>query len=198
MRCYLIAFMVLGLFTAWAAGYGNEVTDERLRLEYSSDGQGNMVFALERNARNPATFDGHAAPVINRLFVNKKTGKRRWLFPQHQHRIWRVFYFSEHSQANSVKPSGARAVVYDVTPSSELDTWASFRFCTGTNPCLPLRRIFISQADGRNLTPITPTFQIFDAATGLADITQRKNGVIVVVPPTGRDFEFPINTFERQ
>jgi len=181
MRCSLALLLTLALFTAWAAGGGND-KDYRLRRDRVSDGHGNAVYALEFNPGNRgACSDG--AGVANYLFVNEKTGERRWLFPEPQGCIWRVLYFAHRPQAMPVEPADVQAVVYDVTPGGELHGdlgTESFRFCTGTNPCLPLRRIFASEPDGRNLTPVTSSFQILDNVTGQAVITQRQNGVIMV------------------
>jgi hypothetical protein len=199
MRRGLAFILAFVLFVPWTASHGRQGNDGyRLRLECSSDGHGNSVFALEINEKTPGRCDVQGTPVANYLFVNRKTGKRRWLFPEPQDCIWRVFYFADRPRTAPVEPAAARAVVYDITPSGDLNNWGhprGFRFCTGTNPCLPLRRIFVSRADGRDLTPLTPTFQIFDRANGLASITQRKDGVIVVShqgPPVA---EFSIDTF---
>jgi hypothetical protein len=199
---YLPLFLILGLFAAWAADADRQKSDYRLRLERPSDGHGNSVFALDISPGTRSVCDVTGAAVANYLFVNNKTGERRWLFPQPQRCIWRVLYFAHRPQTRTIEPADARAVVYDVTPSADLDTWGvdegtpGFRFCMGTNPCLPLRRIFVSQADGRNLTPLTPTFQILDPIGEVASITQRQDGMIVVSPPRGDRVEFSINASE--
>lgn len=193
MRCSLAAFILsLGLFAAWVAVGNDQKSDYRLRPERPSDGHGNAVFALEIVDRNRSICTVEGAAVVNYLFVNDKTGERRWLFPKPQRCIWRVLYFGDRPQASAIEPADARAIVYDVTPS-DFGASEELRFCTGTNPCLPLRRIFVSQGDGRNLTPLTPTFRILDPVGGLARVTQRNDGVIVVSPPHGSDVEFSLS-----
>lgn len=198
MRYYVALFLTVMLFVPWAAGYPHPRPDYRLRLDRLSDGHGNTVYALEITARGGTICEVDGIPVANYLFVNQKTGKRRWLFPTPQRCIWRTVYFVVRPQLAPFDPIDAQAVVYDVTPNPEFGADSEhFRFCTGTNPCLPLRRIFISRADGRNLTPLTPTFQIMDPVNDLATITQRTDGVIVVHPPYGPNVEFSIKTLER-
>jgi hypothetical protein len=198
VRNYVAFFLSLALFIPWAASAGSPANEYGLRLELSSDGHGNTVY------RTRTMCDFEDIPVANYLFVNQKTGEQRWLFPKPQHCIWRVFYFTDRPQVAPVKPSEARAVVYDVTPSGDLDTWGEgkthgFRICMGTNPCLPLRRIFVSRGDGRSLTPLTPTFQILDPDLGPPNITQRQDGLIVLSfrdDPHGAAAEFSVDAFK--
>jgi hypothetical protein len=128
--------------------------------------------------------------VANYLFVERSSGKQRWLFSEHQPCIWRSIYLPRKGE----RPD---AVVYDLTPGGALSTWG-FRFCTGTNPCLPLRRLFASRVDGRQLTALTDTFQILDDHDGLASVTQQADGAIVVSLPFSHRIEarFDIATFE--
>jgi hypothetical protein len=201
LRSHVALVLSLALFVPWAASYGDPRNDYRLRLLHPSDGRGNSVYALEIAAQGPAICDAAGTPAANYLFVNRKTGQRRWLFPQPQRCIWRVFYFADRPQSSPVEPASARVVVYDVTPSGDLNNWDrdGFRFCMGTNPCLPLRRIFVARADGRDLMPLTPTFQILDPALGPPSITQRRDGAIEVTfkeYPLGRGAEFSVDKFE--
>jgi len=200
MRWSVALFLTLALLAVSTADADRQKTDHRLRLALQSDGLGNSVFVLEIGDAG-RDCDVRGAPVANYLFVNKKAGNRRWLFPEPQPCIRRMFQFASRPQATPVKPAEVQAVVYDVTPSCNLSTWEHncFRFCTGTNPCLPLRRIFVSRADGRNLTPLTPTFQILDPDLGPPSITQRKDGIIDVSfrdDPHGARAAFSVDTFK--
>jgi hypothetical protein len=194
VRNYVAFFLSLALFTPWAASHGHPGSEYRLRLDRSSDGHGNAVYAQVINDRTHTVCDVEGDPVANYLFVNQKTGERRWLFPKPQRCIWRTLYFAGRPQTAPINPADVQAVVYDVTPNPEFSADSEqFRFCMGTNPCLPLRRVFASRGDGRDLTVLTRASQIFDPVHGLAKITQRKDGVIVVSPPRGPTTAFHID-----
>lgn len=178
----LVLIMLAVLLATSDASYGKHGSGNRLRLAHQTDGHGNTVFALEINPKKRYDCDVEGAPIANYLRENGKTGETRWLFPRPQRCIWRVFSFAERPQQSPVDPAAAKVIVYDVTPSGELaeDWMGGFRFCTGINPCLPLRRLFVSRADGSDLAPLTPSFQIFDPDIGPPSITQRQDGVVVV------------------
>lgn len=168
MRVSALLFVVAMLIAATNAA----PRKDGLRLERLSDGHGNVVYALELYGKQYSNCHRSGAAVVNYLFVNPKSGKRHWLFKEHQECIWRTLYFQD-------------AVAYDITPAGEFDNWAAvdttplqgFRACFGTNPCLPLRRIFASSADGQHLVPLTDTFQILQQ-NDVPNVTQNNDGTL--------------------
>ena len=121
----------------------------RLIPDYTRDGQSDVVFALEQAVVNVASVDGKPVTssfthVVDYLFLNPKTGDTRWLFPTHHQIISQTILLTDKSQG-----SASSVVIYEVLHASK-----EFRFCTGTNSCLPEVDVFAIKPDSPGLTKL--------------------------------------------